>query len=158
MASLAPAPRLLLILLAGLALGIVGCGGDDNVDARYREGLGRLQHDFAEANAASRAAAAAADPAERAEQLTAAHDALASAAQTAHEMEPPKRVASTHRSLERALSDYADVFAKLASLKAGDPNETELYSSAGEIVAKLDSANRSLKKAGYDVSASAGDA
>lgn len=140
----------LLVLLALLALVTAGCGGGASKDD-YEAGLGRVQAQLEDANEASREASGTSETAERADALGKAQAAIDRAADTAEGLEPPDDAKDEHEQLASALRDYADLFGELASLKEDDPRQTELYGEAGKIVERLDSANRALDKAGYQV-------
>ncbi len=145
------APRLILpLLLLAMLLLAAGCGGGAS-KSEYEDGLAKVAAQLDDASAASKEAAQAADLDARQAAIKDAHDALEGAAKTAKGLEPPDDVSKPHAKLVAALADYAALFEQLAALDEGDSRETALYSQAGEIVERLDSANRALKKAGYEV-------
>ncbi len=140
----------LLILLLAVPLAVAGCGGGVSKED-YEAGLGKVQVQLEDANEASREASGTSDAAERSEALGKAQAAIDRAADTAEDLEPPDDAKDEHEQLASALREYATLFGELASLKEDDPRQTELYSEAGTIVERLDSANRALDEAGYEV-------
>jgi hypothetical protein len=141
---LAPLLVLLLVLLPLAA----ACGGGPSKDV-YEQGLGKVQKHLDAASTASRASGNTSDLAERQKLLSKAHDEIDAAATQAGKLDPPKDAKSANAKFAAALHDYADLFGKLARLQANDPAETQLYSEAGQITRRLDSASKALKKAGY---------
>ena len=139
-----------LIVLAIAMLVGAGCG-DDTSDAKYEAGLKKVAAQLAEASEASKQASQSPALEDRQAALGEAHAALESAATTAAALKPPDEVESVSADLVSALRDYAALFEQLATLEAGDSRETQLYSEAGEIVARLEKANRALAKAGFEV-------
>lgn len=140
----------LVTLLVAIVLAVAGCGGGVSEDD-YEAGLGKVQAQLEDANDASREASATSDAAERATALRKAQAAIDRAADTAEGLEPPDDAKDEHAQLASALRDYARLFGELATLKEDDPRQTELYGEAGKIVERLDSANRALEEAGYQV-------
>lgn len=136
------------VACAGL---LAGCGGDGADKGEYKAGLKRLQGQLADAKDASNGAGPSATAAQRTDALAKAHASLDKAADTAAKLDPPDDAKAANRKLVAALRDYSDLFGKLAKLGENDPAESELYSEAGQIVDRLDSANRALAKAGYSV-------
>lgn len=146
---------ILISCLVACAVVLAGCGGGGGGDKdAYEAGLGRMQGQLADAKDASRKAGPTATAAQRKDALSKAHVSLAAAARTAAKLEPPDDAKDENRQLVAALRDYADLFGKLAQLGENDPAEAELYSEAGQIVDRLDRANRALKKAGYSAKGS----
>ena len=142
--------RRLLPLLAALLLLAAGCGGSGPSRDEYEAGLGKVQQHLDDATEASRESGAAEDIEVRRAKLGEAHEALDEAARTAKELEPPDEAQGAHEDFAAALRDYADLFDRLARLPANDPSETELYTEAGQIAERLDSASRKLQKAGFE--------
>lgn len=146
--------RRLLIALPALALVVLvvaGCGGSGPSKEEYEQGLATVQEHLRDATTASRESSEATDPAVKRAKLGEAHEALDEAATAAERLEPPKEVVDEHERLADALRDYADVFLRLAELDANDPDETRVYSDAGEVAERLDKASRDLERAGYSV-------
>lgn len=137
--------------LATCALLLAACGGSGGDKDEYEAGLKRMQSQLADANAASRESGATTDVVARRAALGTAYESLDEAAKTAAGLDPPEDAERANSRLVSALRDYADLFERLAELPEDDPSESELYSEAGEIVDRLDSANRALDKAGYSV-------
>ena len=138
-------------LLLALAIAVAGCGSSGPSKEDYERGLGKVQSQLEDANDASREASGTSDAKERTAALEQAQAAIDRAADTAEGLEPPDDAQSEHAKLAKALRDYAKLFGELATLKDGDPRQTELYSEAGVIVERLDGANRALDEAGYQV-------
>lgn len=140
-------PPILAVLVALVA---TGCGGGADGE-EYEAGLARVQSQLAEASDASQGAAGDVEPAERREALREAQAAMARAADTAEELDPPSDVRDAHEELADALRDYAELFGRIASTPPDDPSVSQLYGKAGEIVERLESANGEIREAGYSV-------
>jgi hypothetical protein len=139
----------LLVLVAVAALGVAGCG-DGGDEAAYESGLEQIQSHLQDANEASQeAAGVGAD--ERGESLQRAHASIADAAEVAEGLDPPSDVAEAHEQLAGSLREYAELFEQLANAPEDDPQLTELYGQAGQIVQRLEEANRAIADAGYEV-------
>jgi hypothetical protein len=138
----------LLLLFTVLLPLAAACGDDPSKDA-YEQGLAKVQAHLDDATKASRESGNTTDLSKRQAKLSEAHDAIAAAAKQAQSLDPPKDAKAANAKFAAALSDYADLFGKLAKLQANDPAETQLYSQAGEITRRLDAASKALKKAGY---------
>lgn len=141
-----PVAAVLLVLVAALL--VAGCGGGPSKED-YERGLGRVQADLEGANEASRDASQSDDEQVRSAALERAQAAIAKAADTADGLEPPDDAQAEHEQLTEALRDYAKLFGELATLTEGDSRQTALYGEAGDIVERLDDANRALDEAGY---------
>lgn len=138
-----------LLLVSSLVVG--ACGGNQAKES-YLEGLSKIQLQLDEASTAAVSVGADASRQDRALALESAHSRIEKAAVIADALKPPKNVRSVHRELVAALQDYADVFKRIAEASPDDPSETtKLYGEAGEIQARLQKANESLKEAGYTV-------
>lgn len=142
------ASSILFVAIATMLL--VGCGGGASKD-EYLDGLRQVKRHLDTSAEASFESSQAADVRVRRAKLGEAHEALDRAASTAEGLDPPADAAQAHEDFAEALRDYADLYDRLARLKANDPAEGELYSEAGEIAERLDSASRRLAKAGYRV-------
>jgi hypothetical protein len=146
-----PARPVILALLLVLAASLLAaCGGDADKDA-YVEGLARVKTHLDAASKASLESGQLTGN-ERGAKLDEAHDALIDAAMEAEALEPPSDAKAANDEFAKALRDYAELYGKLAALKANDPDEAELYGEAGAIAERLDKASRKLAKAGYKVS------
>jgi hypothetical protein len=139
----------LLVLVACAAVGAVGCGGGTD-EATYETGLEQIQTHLQEANEASQEAAGV-EAAERGEALQRAHSSIDEAADVAEGLDPPSDVAEAHEQLAGSLREYAELFQQLANAPEDDPQLTELYGQAGQIVQRLEEANRAIADAGYEV-------
>ncbi|MCB0879724.1 MAG: hypothetical protein KDC46_12200 [Thermoleophilia bacterium] len=142
-------PVVVVLLLVASVL-LVACGGGPSKDD-YESGLRTVQAHLDKANEASQGAAGSTDKALRSKALDDAHKEIVAAADAAADLDPPSDVKDAHADLVKALRDYADLFGRLAKLDESDPAAAELYGEAGDIVDRLDKANRALEKAGYSV-------
>ena len=138
----------LLLALVLAALVLAACG-DSASRQEYLAGLRRVKAHLDDAADASLASGQATDPKEKRAKLDEAHAALVKAADEAESLDAPNDALQANEDFAKALRDYADLFAKLATLQPNDPAETRLYSEAGSITKRLDSASTALKKAGY---------
>ncbi len=138
-----------ILLVLVVALASAACGGPSKDD--YLAGLKRVKSQLDEANDASQQAASETDAAKRTALLQDAQASIEKAAKTADALDPPDDVKKAHGQLAAALHDYAKVFGELATVKDDDPDRADLYARAGDIVDRLDKANRALEKAGYTV-------
>jgi hypothetical protein len=140
----------LAVALAFAALVVAACGEDVSRD-EYVAGLRRVKSHLDDAADASLASGQATDPKEKRAKLDEAHAALEQAADEAESLEAPTDALEANEDFAKALRDYADLYGRLAELKPNDPQETQLYTEAGDIAERLDRASQKLAKAGYRV-------
>jgi hypothetical protein len=145
--------RRLLCTFAALALAAVllGACGDGASRDEYEAGLRRVKAHLDDAADASLASGQATDEDVKQAKLEEAHAALEAAADEAKTLDAPNDALEANEDFAKALREYADLYGELAALEPNDPAATQLYSRAGDIAERLDSANRRLAKAGYRV-------